>query len=65
MFPNQYTVEEVIFEAIDAEMVMKSAKNISGAGGPTQIDADVWKYLICSKFYGKLTSNLALAIADL
>ena len=58
-------VEPVIFESIDAELIIRCVKNISGAGGPTRIDADTWKHLICSRFYGNLSSNLATAIAEL
>ena len=57
--------EAVIFEAIDTELIMKSAKSVSGAGGPTQVDADIWKHLICSKFNKKQSEELASSIAEL
>ena len=46
-------VEDVIFERINGSLVQQSAQNTSGSGGPTKIDADIWKNLICSKAYGK------------
>ena len=57
--------ESVIFEEIDTELIMKSARSVSGAGGPTQIDADIWKHLICSKFNKKQSEELASSIAEL
>ncbi len=55
----------VIFESIDTELIIKCAGSISGAGGPTQIDADIWKHLICSRFNKKQSEELASAVADL
>ena len=57
--------EAVVFEEIDSELIMKSARSVSGAGGPTQIDADIWKHLICSKFNKKESEELATSIAEL
>ena len=58
-------VEEIIFEEIDASMVQKSAKDMSGSGGPTRVDADQWKHILCSKVFGKLSIELAEEIAIL
>ena len=57
--------EVVIFEAIDSELIMKSARSVSGAGGPTLVDADIWKHMICSKFNKKQSEELASSIATL
>ena len=56
-------VEEVIFEAIDANAIQNAAKNIHGSGGPTKVDADSWKHVLCSKSFGKLSEELADEIA--
>jgi len=64
----QYTTEipdEVIYEPIDADLIIKATRRISGAGGPTQVDADSWRHMICSKFFRVESENLAHAIADL
>ena len=58
-------VEEVIFESIDSTSVQKVAKSTSGSGGPTRIDAETWKHLLCSKAFGKLSDDLAEEIAVL
>ena len=61
---EQDTVENVIFEEIDRELVKRAAKRTSGSGGPTQIDADVWQHILCSKYYGTLSDSLADEIAN-
>ena len=55
----------VIFEEISAELVQKVTKQIQGSGGPTKVDADFFKHILCSKFYGKKSENLCIAVADL
>ena len=56
-------VEEVIFEEINADRVKNAARNTSGSGGPTKVDADIWKHILCSKSYGHLSDQLAEEIA--
>ena len=56
---------EVIYEAIDAEVIFSCAKKLSGSGGPTLVDSEVWKQLICSRFYGDASTRLAESIASL
>ena len=55
----------VIFEAILAETVKKAALYVKGSGGPTHIDSDGWKQILCSKAYGKLPFQLCDAVAEL
>ena len=43
--------------------MQQSALKTSGSGGPTKIDADVWKKMICSKSYGNCSDDLAEEIA--
>ena len=56
--------EPVIFESISADCVEKVAKQVNGSGGPTHIDADGWKHILCSKSYGKSSALLREAVAD-
>ena len=56
-------VENVIFEEINAAMVIKSAADTSGAGGPTRRDTESWKHILCSKVFGKVSEELAEAVA--
>ena len=55
----------MIFEKIDSDAITKSAQNIHGSGGPTRIDADTWKNMICSKAHGSEGLQLGDEIASL
>ena len=57
--------QPVIFDCIDAEAVHKLAKKVHGSGGPTLIDAEGWKHILCSRSYGKASVQLCGAIAEL
>ena len=55
----------VVFEEISSDSVYKAAKKLQGSGGPSLIDAEVWRRLLCSKGYGNASVNLCQAIADM
>ena len=55
----------VIYEEIDAEKVFKAAQKPQGSGGPSLMDGDGWKHILCSKSYGNASTNLCQAIAEL
>ena len=55
----------VIYEEIDASKVQTAALHLSGSGGPTLVDADGWRRILCSKAYGNASVNLCQGIADL
>ena len=56
-------VEEVIFENIDAQAIQDAAKSTFGSGGPTKVDAQIWKGILCSKAFGRLSDELAHEVA--
>lgn len=56
--------EPIIYEEIGAVLVQKIAKKMKGSGGPTQVDAEMWKDFLCAKALGKAPQQLCLAIAD-
>ena len=56
-------VQNVIFEAIDGEAVQSAARNVHGSGGPTNIDAGLWKHVLCSKRFGRECNDLANEVA--
>ena len=58
-------VEPVIFEEINRAAIQLAARNTAGSGGPSRIDADTWKHMLCSKAYGALADELADAVAVL
>jgi len=51
--------ERVIFENITQDDITSTTKNSSGSGGPTQIDMDTWREMICSKSYDTHSKMLA------
>ena len=57
--------DPVIFEGIDASCIQNAAKDIDGAGGPSQVSAQIWKHMICSRFHLNEAEKLAQTIADL
>ena len=57
--------ERVIFENITRDDITSNTKNSSGSGGPTQIDMDTWREMICSKSYDTHSKMLADEIATL
>ena len=58
-------VQEVVFEEINGSLIQEIAKKMSGSGGPTRVDADVWKHILCSKSFEKEGKALAEEIAVL
>ena len=66
LIPEKNTiVQPVIYEQIDAATIRRSAQNIHGSGGPSRIDADTWKNMICSNAHGSEGMQLAEEIASL
>ena len=56
-------VEDVIFENIDGTLIQECAKRTGGSAGPSGLDSDAWKRLLCSKQFGKKSVELCDAIA--
>ena len=56
-------VESVIFEEINASSIKDAARNTFGSGGPTKVDSDVWKFILCSKSFGNHPDLLCEEIA--
>ena len=57
--------QSVVFENITPELVQKSSKALHGSGGPTLIDSDGWKHILCCKSYAQEAQSLAQAIANI
>ena len=55
--------QPVIFESLSTDMIKEASKNLNGSGGPTLIDSDIWKHILCSNFYGKVPDQLAESMA--
>ena len=56
-------VESVIFENIDADIVFKSAKITKGSAGPSGLDSDIWRRILCSKSFGKVSEDACESVA--
>ena len=56
-------VEEVLYEAIDAEAIFKAAKQTDGAAGPSGADSDMWQRILCSKQFKNKPVNLCAKVA--
>ena len=56
--------EPVIYEEIGSELVQKISKKLKGSGGPSQVDADMWRDFTGSKALGKAPEQLCVAIAE-
>ena len=62
---HETKTERVIFENITQDDITSNTKNSSGSGGPTQIDIDTWRVMMCSKSHGTHSKILADEIAAL
>jgi len=62
---HETKTERVISENITQDEIASDTKNSSGSGGPTQVDMDTWREMICSKSYGTHSKMLADEIATL
>ena len=54
-------VEDIIFDSIDGDLIHKVAKKISGAAGPSGVDAEGWQRVLCSKQFKKKPDKLTVA----
>ena len=59
---SNHKVEDVIYDEISATVIQKITQNMNGSGGPTLVDADVWRRM-CSKLFGASSDGLCQAIA--
>ena len=58
-------VEDVIFDAIDADLIKRTAKMVSGSAGPSGADAEIWQRILCSKQFKNKPDQLCETIAEL
>ena len=58
-------IEPVIFDAIDGISIERAARDTSGGAGPSGMDADLWKRILCSKSGGKSRETLCDSIANI
>ena len=58
-------IEPILYEGIDAQMVHKSAMNTKGSGGPSKVDAEIWRQMLCSKSFQPASMDLCEQISIL
>ena len=58
-------VENVIYNSIDGELIERCTKRMGGSAGPSGLDSDGWKRIICSKQFTPKSYDLANAVAGL
>ena len=56
-------INPIIYDAIDESMVMRAASNTRGAAGPSKLDGEEWKKILCSNSFGTAGTDLRKAIA--
>lgn len=55
--------EPIIFEGINETSIEKAARSTKGSAGPSGMDSDMWRRLLCSKAYGSATEDLRYSIS--
>ena len=51
-------VDFIIFHEINADLIQKIASRMSGASGLSNLDADQWQNVLCSKVFGYERADL-------
>ncbi|XP_057301658.1 uncharacterized protein LOC130636080 [Hydractinia symbiolongicarpus] len=62
--PSQ-RIHDIVFDIIDEDMVLKAATYTKGGSGPSGLDADGWRRILCSSTFGTTNTDLRKAIAEL
>lgn len=57
------SVNAVVYDVIDEDMIMRAAKTTKGGSGPSGMDANGWIKIIASRVYGDTGTDLRKAIA--
>ena len=63
--PTPNVVEPITFEGIDSNLIYRAALNTRGSGGPTKIDSDTWRQMLCSKSFLPASENLCEQVSIL
>ena len=56
-------VEDIIFDNIDDTMIYNCGKEIQGSGGPSGLNADGIKRILCSKSFKSSSTDLCYSVA--
>ena len=58
-------IHPIVYDVINEDMIMQAASNTKGGSGPSGMDADGWRRILCSSVYGTCNSDLRKTIADM
>ena len=64
IFGPVFKIEPVVYNNIDGSSIEKAARSMKGGAGPSGVDGEAWKRLLCSKSGGKTTETLCDSIAN-
>ena len=56
-------INSIIYDNINGDLIRKCVTKIKGSSGPTCLDADFWKKILCNTVYGDASDDLYHAIA--
>ena len=51
------------YEAVDGALIQKTAREVKGAAGPSNLDSDGWRRILTSASFGAHSTNLCAALA--
>ena len=52
-------------DAIDIDLIKRTARSVSGSAGPSGADAEIWQRILCSKHFKSKPDKLCETIAEL
>lgn len=63
-FPLQ-RIHPIAYDVIDEDLVLDVAAHTKGGSGPSGLDGDGWRRILCSSSFGTTNSDLRKAIVDM
>ena len=58
-------IHSIVYDVIDEDMVLQAATRTKGGSGPSGLDADGWRRILCSSTFGTTNLDLRKAIAEM
>ena len=58
-------IHPIIYDVIDEDIVLKAVTVTKGGSGPSGLDGDGWRRILCSTAFGTTNTDLRKAIAEI
>ena len=58
-------IHSIVYDVIDEDMVLQAATHTKGGSGPSGLDAESWRRILCSTTFGTTNLDLRKAIAEM